>query len=368
MKKTSPFISFILLILFINTSFSEININTQEAVEISVDQSYEITLTGINLTQNENIYLIPEKQTAEIGVFKSNGHTLDVVIKDHIAYIADALGDFRIANIDDPSKPYEISTIKSNPMALGVIISDDQKAYVSSYYGGVNIFNISKPEHTVLLSNPKISQGRIIRSALLDLKTLCLASDKGMKIIDVTDPYNPSELSHYIVNSQSISVIIRDSLAVLSLREKGFDLINIEDPYSPQQLKHMDIPAMGMLFSDNKLFVVNENAKLYIFDLNYSNETDDVNNLEINTINSWKTQGNAIHLDINNNILCIAYFNGLECIDISDVYNLKQIWNYKMSAPTFRVAMKENIAFVACYDKGLVNVSLPVIIKPEIIN
>jgi len=368
MKISSLLISFVLLILIINQSMAEININTQELIEISVEQPYEITLSGINLSQNEKIYLIPKQQSAEIGVLKSNGHTLDVAIQDNIAYIADALGDFRIADIDNPSKPYEITTIKSNPMAVGVIISEDQKAYVSSYYGGVNIFDISNPGHPILLSNPKNSQGRIIRSALINLNKLCLASEKGMKIIDVTDPYSTQDVGMYSINSQTVSVIVRDSLAVLSIRDKGFDLINIEDPYSPTQIKHMDIPAMGTILLENRLFVVNENAQLLIFDLIYPQEKDDMNSLEINEINSWKTKGNAIHLDINNNMLCIAYFNGIECIDISDIYNLKQIWNYKMSSPAFRIVVKDNIAYVACYDKGLVNIALPVIINPVVID
>jgi len=359
MKTIGIVIAFFLIFITNHSSMAAIDISSQHYIECSIDYPHSLTLTGLNISQSVKIYLVPKNQSATIGRLKSKGNTLDIAIQDNIAYIADGIGDLRLVNIQEPSKPYEFSSIKTNPMALGVTLSDEKKVYIASYYGGVHTIDISNtnPE---LISNPKVSNGRIIKTALIDTKTLCLATEKGMKILDVSNPFEYMEIGQYDINTQSVSVIVRDYIAVLSLREKGFDLLNIENRYSPQLIKHVAIPAMGTLFSDNKLFVVNESAELHIFELSESEE--------LKEINTWKTNGSATHLDIQNNMLCIAYFNGIECIDISNIHDLKTICNYTMPAPAFRIIMKDNIAYVACYDKGLLNVVLPVIIVPELID
>jgi len=362
MKTAIIFVEICLCIIFFNIRpiIAAIDLNDYQSITCTADVPNDITFTGINFTNNVKIYLVPKDQSVEIGNLKTKDMVLDVVVRDNVAFIADTLGDFIIANIDDPSKPYMITSIKTPPMAVGITISDDnKKAYVSSYYGGVHTINITNLKHPILLSDPSFSPGRIIRTALINENTLCLASEQGMKILDVSNPlaYGVDD-NTYGTNAQAISVIIKDGWAVLSLRNKGFDIINTNN-LSQESVK-MLTHAWGTLFWKDKLCVVNEKKKLHIYDFTSPENPEE--------IVSWTTQGSGIQLDAVDDMLCVATFDGIECIDISNIYSIIPVWDYKLPEPAFRIAMKDNIAYLACYSKGIVNIALPVIIKPEIID
>lgn len=337
-----------------------IDINTNiPAIEYSEGQAYEITLTGGSFSDDVSIILIPKNAHAIVGNLKSQGYAVDLAVRNNIVFLADSLGDFRIINVENPSKPFEISTLKTKPMAIGVNLAGAGRAYISAYYGGVHTIDVSDLKYPKLISYQRYSPGRIIRTDIIDSNSgiISVADENGMSIIDTSNPYAYTTIGSYITDCQAVSVIVKDNLAVLSMRNEGFDLINIQDIYQPQLISHVDTPAMGTLIHNNRLFVVNEKSEFKIFNI-----ISPDNPIQIA---EWQTPGNAIHLDLQGDMLCIAYFDGIQFLDISDIDHIKEICDFKLPSHAFRVIMKDNMAYAACYSEGLIIVALPVSITPE---
>lgn len=110
-----------------------------------------------------------------------------------------------------------------------------------AYEGGVAIIDVSNPDSLVLCGKA-FSPGNGIR---LDISGGCAyLADRlgGLRVVDVTDSFNPSEISHYNDSSIVFDVAISGNYAYTATFYAGLQVIDITDPYHPALAAGVTLP------------------------------------------------------------------------------------------------------------------------------
>ena len=170
----------------------------------------------------------------------------------------------QIINIDDPYNPTNVSSITKSPRypELGsprsittATIGGSTYALVAGYGAdGVQIINITDPYNPTNASSitdgtryPTLKGAISITTATIEGSTYALVAalvDNGVQIINIDDPYNPTNVSsitdgtQYPVLKQAFSIttatIGGSTYALVAARsDNGVQIINIDDPYNP---------------------------------------------------------------------------------------------------------------------------------------
>ena len=179
-----------------------------------------------------------------------------------VAAYADA--GVQIINIDDPYNPTNVSSITDGtryPTLNGTTsittatIGGSTYALVASYLdNGVQIINIDDPYAPTNVSSitdgtryPTLNGSISITTATIGGSTYALVAawnDNGVQIINITDPYNPTNASSITnstsyptlngANSITTATIGGSTYAlVTAFDDDGVQIINIDDPYNP---------------------------------------------------------------------------------------------------------------------------------------
>ena len=222
----------------------------------------------------------------------------------------------QIINIDDPYNPTNVSSITKSPRypELGsprsittATIGGSTYALVAGYGAdGVQIINITDPYNPTNASSitdgtryPTLKGAISITTATIEGSTYALVAalaDNGVQIINITDPYNPTNVSsitdgtQYPVLKQAFSIttatIGGSTYALVAARsDNGVQIINITDPYNPT---------------------------------NVSSITKGESNLELEDPRSITTTtiGGSIYA------LVVGYHGGVQILNITDPYNI----------------------------------------------
>ncbi|MBN1329155.1 MAG: hypothetical protein JXA54_06750 [Candidatus Heimdallarchaeota archaeon] len=293
----------------------------------------------IDITNPENPFLLG--QFKEGKEYSSEG----IFVKDNLAFLTSYFSGLRIINITDPTNPTIISRFTEEHY-IDVFIKDDY-AYLLQYDFYFDILDISDIFHPIKISEIKVSHGSSNEKIFVkDDLAFVGVSFEGLKIIDISNPYNPQELCDYDLYSCN-DVFVHDNLAYLA-GDDGFALLDVTDPSNPINLSSIDIfYAKGVCYKDGFAFIADyENSMTIINTTNPENVTisgscnSDVDGLDI------KIQGNYTYVAIKP--------TGLKIIDVSNTSQPKQASVFDCGGFGESVVVRENIAFVANGYDGLV--------------
>ena len=175
----------------------------------------------------------------------------------------------QIINIDDPYHPTNVSSITDGtqypeldgPRSITITtIENFTYALVASVgggdgnHGGVQIINITDPYNPINASSithstryPELHYAHSITTTTIEGSTYALVAayiDAGVQIINIDDPYNPTNASSITDGTQYPTLNGAASITtttiggstyalVAALHDDGIQIINIDDPYNP---------------------------------------------------------------------------------------------------------------------------------------
>ncbi len=217
-----------------------------------------------------------------------------------------------------------------------------------------------------------------------------------LKITDISDPENPADLSQ--INAPFGNIVIKDTLALLL----GYhvEIINISNPSNPAKL--------GLYRSENRPYAIDLNDDNYAFVGSYSTspnidaiESADFSDLAnpvklrsttffaeptaiivqdpyvyvadqsglrvlrnsvwLTEVRLFSTRDMALDLVIQDNLAYIATRDGLQIVDISEVYSMQEVGFFATSNPMESIALRDSFVYAACREEGMkiINVSDP---------
>ena len=283
----------------------------------------------------------------------------------------------------DASAPGAIRQLGASPPLAGAvrdIALDDRYAYVAAGEGGLYILDISNPAQPVVAGNyatpgyaegVAVSQGSELANRNLELargphkppftrRYAYLADGPGgLRVVDVTQPANPREISAVFPLDYVFGVAVADHRAYLAAAGAGLLVADISHPASPVEVASLATPgyAYGVAMSGQTVYVADGWAGLLAVDVSRPSQPLQVG--------ATATPGWAMNVTAVGSTLYLAdALAGVRVIDASDRTRPTELGGlqYPGNGHAQRVAAAGNLIFVADRMLGLevVDVSNPV--------
>lgn len=295
----------------------------------------------------------------EIGSIAPGSDIINIrFIENDLAFLVDR--GLAIYNIKNPNNCLELDYY-SLSFAHDIELDLERKLVYITASTGVNIFNFSNPNQLELLS----VYLNYTHSTFIQLKGELLfvgAEDRGLQIVNVSDPKYPIMLDSWLDNVGHVgSVYVLNDFAFVGIR-----IPNINGPPTPIDLKLLDISDPKNITFISTVDTgegYNDGApKAHNQDLVYLNDYDkglkilnfsDPLNITILGIYFDGGSVNDVKL-INNEIAFLADDNeGLKVINCSDLENPFKIGSYSHQWRTVRVAVEDDRVYLATLGGGV---------------
>ena len=170
----------------------------------------------------------------------------------------------------------------------------------------------------------------------------------GLRIINVRDPTNPTEIGYYDTGGLASGIYVLDTLAYVADGGDGLRIINVRDPTNPTEIGYYDTGdlASGVYMLDTLAYVADQSDGLRII-----NVRDPTNPAEIGY---YDTGGLAYDVYVLDTLAYVAdRADGLRIINVRDPTNPTEVGYYDTGGYARGVCVKDTLAYVADSYYGL---------------
>jgi len=220
----------------------------------------------------------------QAGTLPSLTRPKSVAVRENRAYVACYSGGLRIADVSNPNAPAEITNANTaiyKNSSLEDLAVTDRYAYVASSLGGnpmgLLIADISNPStpteaggaynawyaYDVALTGQSAS-GAVIsantRVSNTSLYAVVAADNVGVRVVDVSNPAAPSEVSSFGKPWQGKDLVLSGSNAYVAQDERGLRVIDVSDPTRPAETGSFDQYASDVAIGGNYAYLASNNA------------------------------------------------------------------------------------------------------------
>ncbi len=249
-------------------------------------------LTRIQLNNNKLYYcsglsglyvydIINNTSLKLIGKYDTDGKANDIFVYNNFSLIADDYNGLVILNTGKHSWPIKISSMFHNQFLFGRNLTLGKNIiYICDAYLGLSIVNVQNPQIPIFLGGfyeNNINNDGIVVNDFKDVLVkdniaYCVVKDKGLYILDISDPTNVKKLSHFnfgITGNFTNLLAIKDSMLYYTHRIDGFSILDISDKMNPISLSMINTSSVvnGLFILNNYLYVSNDVKGLYCYDL-----------------------------------------------------------------------------------------------------
>lgn len=204
------------------------------------------------------------------SVYDSPGEAKAVIMDGMFAYLADGESGLRVINISSWVNPVEVAHV-STADAHSVDLSEGY-AFLADGPAGLVVVDIGDP------NSPYPVGGLDTPGNAYDVKLdgeMAFVADgsSGLRMIDISSPSSPFEVGSFKTERYAHQVDLFDfatgSFAAVADEKGGLYVITVTNPAVPTELRHFETmaSALGVVYSDQKLFVAVERRGVQVFSL-----------------------------------------------------------------------------------------------------
>ncbi|MFX0172902.1 MAG: LVIVD repeat-containing protein [Candidatus Hodarchaeota archaeon] len=193
-----------------------------------VDYSVE-HFGSTNLYNMEIIDISDPENPIKIGHYYF-GKSINVVYANgNLAFIREMGGSFKILDITNLTNPLEIYHCTEVRMGQNFFVMNDL-LYIPDSNFGLRIFDISDHSNTFKIGEKQIDstcRKCVVENRGTNTYAYVSAEEKGLIILDVTDPENIKEIGGYDDGGQSFDLFIQDDLIFIAEFESGLEILEL---------------------------------------------------------------------------------------------------------------------------------------------
>jgi hypothetical protein len=212
---------------------------------------------------------------SEIGAFDTPGFSRSVTVDGMFAYVADSDSGLRIIDVSDPAAPSEEGHFDTDGVTNWVAVERDGPstyAYLADGPNGLLVLDVSSPASiSAIGSQPTLdsANGVVLANDLAFVADL----SGGLRIIDVTNPYAPTEegvIETWPYDTNAVAV--RGDFAFLAVGDEGDGGLIVVDASTPSvpavvsSFVGLD-EALGIAVSDDGYVFLSDEEKLWMIDV-----------------------------------------------------------------------------------------------------
>lgn len=272
--------------------------------------------------QRQGIDLIKYGQSDDDG-----GSSKGIAIENYIAYVANREEGLEIINISDPQHPVKIASFKTAGIAKDVCIYKNH-AYVAIGPNGVDIIYVGEPKNPWRASTID-PPGYIIEIELRSNVLYVATNFDGLYLFEVTDPAKPLLMSHWYDNQYMLTgLAVWGKFVCLAAGYEGMLLIDFTFPSTPYLISSWDEPVGFGYGVDTILHGPEHIAYLAFAEEGFRilNFTDPTN---ISKVCEYHFPGTVRDIEVQGEIVyCCIYELGISILNVSDKSHPKEIGTY----------------------------------------
>ncbi|MCC7358035.1 MAG: hypothetical protein IT317_01060 [Anaerolineales bacterium] len=171
----------------------------------------------------------------------------------------------RVDSLANPVTPVTTGTVTLPNYPRGVAVSN-YYAYVADEYSGLQITDVSEPDHPVLVGSFPINAAYNV--ALRDYYAFVSAGLSGLKIIHVSNPISPTQTGQYNTPGETLDVAFYDDYAFLADGYNGLVVLDISNLAQPVLVGHYPTASEANAVAVNwpYVYVADGWGGLYVFE------------------------------------------------------------------------------------------------------
>jgi len=222
----------------------------------------------------------------EISHLPLPGSGFKIFLKDTLAFIGDGPAGLTIVNTKDPLTPNIIGQLELENRIIYNVQVQDNYAYVTFdrflSIPGFGVIDISNPSYPILVyTSPNFPD--YVKGLFVDNNRLYVQGDyTEIKVYDIAEPLNPKFLTQIDMGTyQNWDIFVENNL-LYSIRGGIYDISDLTNP-----IKLCDMPgtSMGMVKSNQYLYIARGFLGIYSYFLDITSDINIQNGVEINTFN-----------------------------------------------------------------------------------
>jgi hypothetical protein len=254
----------------------------------------------------------------ELGHYDTRGASYAVWVDMPYAYVADGEG-LSVIDVNNPSEPSEIGYWTGGSWTRDIMVAEISEV---AGFGSTTPFRMA--------SQPKSTH----------LYAFIADYGNGVRIIDVTDPNNPSEVGTCATSDNAFGVYVKIPYVYVAAYKSGLEIFDVRNITNPQHVGSFDTPGYS-----RKVYVQGQYAYVAVYDQGL--RIIDVGDVTHPTeVSYYLVEGKATDVHV---VDTYAYVTsrGLRIIDVSDVKNPNEVGYYDTYGSAYGVHAVNGYAYVA---------------------
>lgn len=223
------------------------------------------------------------------------GSGFKLFLKDTLAFIGDGPAGLTIVNIKNPIAPNIVGRLKLENRTIHNVHVQDNYAYVTFDrfdIQGFGVVDVSNPCNPILVYTSPVF-GNYVKGLFVDKNRLFIQGDNTeIKVYDITAPTNPQFLSQIETGTFGNWDIFVENNLLYSIRGGIYD---ISDLTNPIKLCGMPGISMGMVKSDQYLYVAHGFLGIYSYFLDITSNIQIKNNSKFNAFELYQNYPNPFN-------------------------------------------------------------------------
>ncbi|MCX6639363.1 MAG: T9SS type A sorting domain-containing protein [bacterium] len=262
------------------------------------------------------------------------------------AYLANSMGGLRVLDVSDHANPVEVASVLY-PIG-GVATIGDYTFATSTPYGLISVDTHDPTQPFVAGGYTNWEVTEVAVSGNYAYLSDELEFDGNMRIIDVSDPAHPNEVSIYDITGFPCRIRARDNYLYIADGDSGLRILDVTNPVQPVEIGIYDTPeyASDLILQGNYAYLTG-GWSLRIIDI--SNPS---NPLEVGYANPVAAQYLAVSGDYVYVSWEYEYDSSLTIIDVSDPAH-PAISSRIMPWGGLQMEVSGNYLYASCRDHGL---------------
>lgn len=348
--------------------------------EESGDKLYIAAKLGVEIYS-----LADPANPVQIGMFKTDGLANGVAVNYPYIYVGDVYG-FSIWDISDIGNPVKRSEMKSDSV-FGYqerLYYRNGMIFIAAYTNGIQVMDVSDPDHPVLIGstrtgayawdmalcdeaafvmdffsmgivdirrpafpvNRKKADAMFASGAAIRDDLLYLGYVDGLRIMDISDPFNPVDVSDIgpTGSGTAETVSLYDQYAFVG-HGSYIEIYDISDPAAPVQISYFYPPGhpRKLVAYEGYLYTVLDDSGFVVADV--TNPADPVQTVHVEP-GVWGTRKDVI---CEGSYLYLVDWNrGLVIYDADNPAGLVELSNYLVPGSLRDCIIENDTAYLVC--------------------